>query len=157
MNILALIRRRKKVWILRLAAPFGVVWLSMLWQPCAMAMDADGGQHSPMHMDMHGGAHTPMDMGMDHGQQSCPHCPPLMHEDCEGNASGDCDYFDRFDADRRVSKLKFEESSDIQPILHPLTQPPDLSLAFSVQGNPPKHTAAPPGPALTVLYCSYLN
>jgi len=138
MNILAAIRRREKLWIPRAAAPFAIVWLSMLWQPCAVAMD--------------------MDMGMDHEQHSCPHCPPPMHEDCEGNTTEECDYFDRFDTDRRASKTKLGESpQDLQIALYSVCRLPDYSPLFAVHSSLSKHATAPSGPPLNVLFCTYLN
>jgi len=138
MTILAAIRHRQKLWILRLAAPFAVVWLSMLWQPCAVAME--------------------MDMGVDHGQHSCPHCPPPMHEECEANTTEECDYFDRFDTDRRGSKTKFGEApEDVQLVLHSVCQLPNFPPPFAVHSSLSIDTTAPPGPPLNVLFCTYLN
>ena len=138
MNILSAMRRRHKRWIPRLAGPFAIVWLSMLWQPCAMAAD--------------------MDMDMGHEQHSCPHCPPPMHEDCKGNAIGECDYLDRFDTDRRASKLKFEESkADAQPVLLSACQSLQLATVLASHPSFSKHATAPPGPPLNVLFCTYLN
>ena len=140
MNILAAIRRRQKLWIPRLAGPFAVVWLSMLWQPCAMAMDMDG------------------EMAMGHEQHSCPHCPPPMHEDC-GNSLEECAYFDRFDVDRRGAKLKLGESlQDVQPVLLAASHTSQLAFVSALSSGPHYACAtAPPGPPLNVLFCTYLN
>jgi len=136
MNILATIRRRQKRWIPRLTAPFAIVWFSMLWQPCAVAMD--------------------MEMGMDHEQHSCPHCPPPMHEECGGNTAVACDYFDRLDTDRLATKIKFEEGpEDVQLALYSICEPVGVSLHFPPRSRISSYVTAPPGPPLNVLYCTY--
>ncbi len=132
MCVLAAIRRRQKLWIPRFGAAMGIVWLSMLMQPCLMAMD--------------------------HEQHNCPHCPPPMHEDCAGETTEDCGYSEGLDFDRRVSKTKFGGSSEnLQLILNSSCETPDFSSLSAAHSSFPRHATAPPGPPLNVLYCVYLN
>jgi hypothetical protein len=111
----------------------GIVWLSILMQPCLMAMD--------------------------HEQHNCPHCPPPIHEDCAGGGTiEDCGYLKGLDLDRRVSKTKFGEGSeDLQPALISTCELPQFALVSVAHGNFPKSAAAPPGPPLNVLFCVYLK
>ena len=138
MSILAAIRLRKKLWIPRVAAVFSVMWVSMLLQPCAMAMGA--GQ-----------------MGMDHEQHSCPHCPPPMHEECVDEAV-ECRYLERFDVDHRASTAKFSAGSeDFQSVLNSYCEAPLLPARAVTRFSSPRHATAPPGPPLNVLFCVYLK
>ena len=149
MNILAAIRRRHRVWIPKLGAPLAVVWLSMLWQPCAVAMD--------MHTNMDMGAGMHMSMDMDHEQHACPHCPPSMHEDCGSDATEACEYLDRFDTDRRTSKTKIDDdSTDLQLVLLTSHESQTIFSKSSLPSALKDHATAPPGPPLNLLFCVYL-
>lgn len=134
MNLLAAIRRRKKVWIRRLGAPVAVVWLTTAWQPCVMAMDA----------------------GMHH-EHHCEHCPPPEIEHCHDAVSHDCRDEDRFSADLRAAKAKSADDAKHAPF--PLTAPdlPHRLLAVKAQTCLANPATAPPTPPLSILYCSYLN
>ncbi len=132
MHILAAIRRRQKLWIPRFGAAMGMVWLSMLMQPCLMAMD--------------------------HEQLACPHCPPPVHEDCASGTTEDCGYLEGLDLDRRVSKTKFGEGpEDLQAILISSCELPRFVSESAAQGSFPKSATAPPGPPLNILFCVYLK
>ncbi len=132
MHILAAIRRRQKSWIPRFGAAMGIVWLSMLMQPCLMAMD--------------------------HEQHICPHCPPPVHEDCAGRTTEDCGYLEGLDLDRRVSKTKFGEGPENpQSVLISSCELPRFALVSAAHDSFPKNATAPPGPPLNVLHCVYLK
>ena len=138
MNVLAVIRRRHRRWIPRLAALLAVAWLGMLWQPCAMAMG--------------------MDAGTAHAQHACPHCPPPQHTDCE-DAADECTYVDRFDADRRTAKFKSGAGpEDVPHIVLPSSCPASrLPLPSRSYARLAVHRTVPPGPPLNILFCAYLK
>ncbi len=134
MNLLALMRRRKKVWIHRLAAPFAVVWLTMLWQPCAMAMDGA--------MDI---------------EHRCVHCPPPKLEHCDDDAPQDCGDDDRFNADRRAAKAKFGDDQK-ELLATPATAYRPFQLSFLPTNACLAHPAtAPPTRPLPILFCTQLK
>ena len=134
MNLLAAIRRRKKVWIRRLGTPVVAVWLTMAWQPCVMALDA----------------------GMHH-EHHCEHCPPPEIEHCHDVVSHDCTDEDRFSADLRAAKAKSTDDAKHAPV--PLAAPglPHRLLALKAQTCLANPATAPPATPLPILYCSYLN
>ena len=134
MNPLAAIRRRKKVWIRRLAAPIIAVWLTMAWQPCVMAMDA--GEHHEHH---------------------CEHCPPPETEHCHDAAGHDCRDEDRFSADLRAAKAKSADDAKHAQIFLAETGGAYRLLALQAQMCPAYPATAPPVPPIPVLYCSWLN
>ena len=134
MNVLSAIRRRKKAWIRRLAAPIVAVWLTMAWQPCVMAMDA----------------------GMDH-EHRCEHCPPPEIDHCHEVVSHDCKDEDRFSADLRAAKAKSADDAKHAPV--PLAAPgqPHRLLALTARVCLAHPATAPPAPPLPILFCSWLN
>jgi len=115
-------------------------------------MDTGAGMHMDMdmHMDMH--------MDMDHESHACPHCPPSMHEECGGNALEACEYLDRFDTDRRVSKAKIgEDPVDRQLVVLASYESLPVFSRLALHSDLGKHATAPPGPPLNVLFCSFLR
>ena len=134
MNLLAAIRRRKKVWIRRLAAPIAAVWLTMAWQPCVIAMDA----------------------GMHH-EHHCEHCPPPEVEHCQDAVSHDCRDEDRFSADLRAAKAKSADDLKLAPVSLDASGGSHQPAALKAQMCLAYPATAPPTPPLPVLYCSYLN
>lgn len=134
MNLLAVMRRRHGVWIPRLAAPIAAVWLSMVWQPCAMAMDT-GVQH----------------------EHRCAHCPPPKPEHCDDIVTHECDDGDQFRADLRTPKAKPGDGpTEFQAALvasnHPYWLPvPPVRPCLA---HPP---TAPPVQSLPILFCAFLN
>lgn len=168
MNVLAAIRRRQKRWTPRLSALLAVVWVGMLWQPCASATGVDGHAGHAGHAEAalpaahaaHAGhASHAADTGqIEHAEQHCPHCPPLVHGDC-ATLTEECASLDRFDADRRTAKLKYgagtgaDETPQI-PIPHASSLQPLLSAAISARIE--DCGSLPQGPPLNILYCTYL-
>ena len=134
MNLLAAIRRRKKVWICRLAAPIVAVWLTMAWQPCVMATAA----------------------GMHH-EHHCEHCPPPEVERCHDAVSHDCRDEDRFSADLRAAKAKYADDLKLVQISLAASGGSHRLAALRVQMCLAYPPTAPPDPPLPVLYCSWLN
>ena len=151
MNVLAAIRRRQKRWIPGLSALLAVVWVGMLWQPCASAADMDGHAGHTGHAE-HAG-HTGH---AEHAEQHCPHCPPLVHGDC-ATLTEQCASLDRFDADRRTVKLNYGAGADDTPQI-------PIPYASSLQPLRPAADSVrlencgslPQGPPLNILYCTYL-
>ena len=134
MNPLAAIRRRKKVWIRRLGGPIAAVWLTMAWQPCVMAMDAE--------------------MGHEH---HCEHCPPPEIDHCDDVVRHECSDEDRFSADRRAAKVNSADDSMFAPVsfaVFGVAQRLPVIKAQTCLDNP---ATAPPGRPLPILFCSYLN
>ena len=146
MIVLAVIRRRQKRWTPRLSAFLAVVWVGMLWQPCASAMDMDG----------HAG-HAGHAEHAQHAEHHCPHCPPQAHNDCE-TVTEECASLDRFDADRRTAKFNFGAGADDVPqvpiaywsSLRPLPRP-------TVSARAEDCGSLPQGPPLNILFCVYLS
>ena len=134
MNLLAAIRRRKIVWIRRLAAPIVAVWLTMAWQPCVMAMDA----------------------GMSH-EHRCPHCPPTEVEHCDVAVRHECSDEDRFSADLRAAKAKSADDLKLAQVSLSASGWSHRLAVVKVQTCRAYPATAPPTPPLPVLYCSYLN
>ena len=134
MNLLAAIRRRKKVWIRRLAAPIVAVWLTMAWQPCVMAMDA----------------------GMQH-EHHCEHCPPPEVEHCHDAVSHDCRDGDRLSADLRAAQAKSADDAKQAPISLDAPGWPPRLLALKARTCRANPATAPPAPPLPILFCSWLN
>ena len=134
MNLLAAIRRRKKVWIRRLAAPVVAVWLTMAWQPCVMAMGAD----------------------MSH-EHRCPHCPPAEMEHCDVAVRHECSDEDRFSADLRAAKAKFADDLKLAQVSLAASDWSHRLAVLKPQTCLAYPATAPPTPPLPVLYCSWLN
>ena len=134
MNLLAAIRRRKKVWIRRLGAPIVAVWLAMAWQPCVMAMDAE--------------------MGHEH---HCEHCPPPEIDHCDDAVRHECTDDDRFSADRRAAKAKSADDAEQVPISLIASTRPHRLQGFKAEACLTNPATAPPGRMLPVLFCSFLN
>lgn len=134
MNLLAAIRRRKKAWIRRLAAPIVAVWLTMAWQPCIMAMDA----------------------GMDH-EHHCEHCPPPEIDHCHDVVRHDCEDDDFFSADLRAAKAKSADDTKLAQVTLAASERPQRLLLLQDQSCLAYPATAPPAPPLPVLFCSYLN
>ena len=134
MNLLATIRRRKKVWIPRLGAPIVAAWLAMAWQPCVMAMDAE--------------------MAHEH---HCEHCPPPEIDHCGDAVRHECTDDDRFSADRRAAKAKSADDAEQVPVSLIASTQPHRLLVFKAQACLTDPATAPPGRPLPVLFCSYLN
>lgn len=161
MNVLAVIRRRQKRWIPRLSTLLAVVWVGMLWQPCASAagMDEHAGHTGHVETALPAGhaAHAHHAGQAEHAEQHCPHCPPLVHGDC-ATLTEECASLDRFDADRRAAKLNFGAGADDVPqvpiaywsSLRPLS-PPDASARREDCGSLRQ------GPPLNILFCVYLS
>ena len=134
MNLLAAIRRRKKAWIRRLAAPIVAVWLTMAWQPCVMAMDA--GTHHEHH---------------------CEHCPPPEVERCHDAARHDCGDEDRLSADLRAAKAKSADDAKHAQISVGAPGWPPRLLALEARACRANPATAPPTPPFPILFCSWLN
>ena len=134
MNLLAAIRRRKKVWIRRLGAPIIAVWLTMAWQPCVMAMDA----------------------GMDH-EHRCEHCPPPEIDHCDDFVRHECSDEDRFSADRRAAKAKSADDTKLAHVPLAVSGLAQWLPVFKVHTCLANPATAPPGRPLPILFCSFLN
>lgn len=166
MNVLAAIRRRQKRWTPRLSALLAVVWVGMLWQPCATAtgVDEHAGHagHAETALTAENAAHAAhashaADAGqVEHAQHHCPHCPPLVHSDCETLTEA-CASLDRFDADRRTVKLNYGAGADDTPqIPIPYASSPQSSLSAAISARIEDCGFLPQGPPLNILYCTYL-
>ncbi len=166
MNVLAAIRRRQKRWTPRLSALLAVVWVGMLWQPCASATGVDGHAghdgHAETALTAENAAHAAhashaADAGqVEHAEHHCPHCPPLVHGDCE-TLTEECASLDRFDADRRTVKLNHGAGADDTPqvpIPYSSSLQPLLPAADTVRIE--DYGSLPQGPPLNILYCTYL-
>ncbi len=169
MNVLAAIRRRQKRWTPRLSALLAIVWVGMLWQPCASATGMDGDAGHAGHAETtlpaeHPGHLAPASHAGDtgHGEQDqseshCPHCPSSAHADC-ATLTEACASLDRFDADRRTAKLNFGAGADEVPQvplprwteLRPLPRP-TVSAVTDGCGSIPQ------GPPPNILFCVYLS
>ena len=134
MNLLAAIRRRKKVWIRRLGAPVIAVWLTVAWQPCVMAMGA----------------------GMEHGHH-CEHCPPPETGHCGDVVRHDCGEEDRFSADVRAAQAKSADEAKHAAVIRSAPLRPHRLEEFAVPACLSNPATAPPGRRLPVLFCAYLN
>ena len=134
MNLLAAIRRRKKVWIRRLGAPVAAVWLTMAWQPCVMAMGAE--------------------LGHEH---HCEHCPPPEIDHCDDAVRHECTDDDRFSADRRAAKAKSADDAEQVPVSLIASAQPHRLQGFKAEACLTNPATAPPGRPLPVLFCAWLN
>ena len=134
MNLLAAIRRRKKAWIRRLAAPIVAVWLTMAWQPCVMAMDT----------------------GMGHGHH-CEHCPPPEIDRCHDVVRHDCRDDDRFSADLRAAKAKSADDAKHAQVALIASEWPHRLRVLKDKRCLANLATAPPARSLPVLFCTYLN
>jgi hypothetical protein len=150
LNYLASIRQQQQSWGRRALGLFAIVWLNLVLQPCAMALQSD------------------IDIDVD-----CLHCPPALSEDisshstheadhsglgtslCEANAS-QCAPADDFNYDGRAVKIKDAPSNLPVGIAPPIADIPleNNSSALLDIGD----YSYPPGgpPHLNVLYCVYL-
>ncbi len=136
MNLLQAIRKRRRRWVSQVMGLLGVVWLSMVLQPCLMAADMGG-------MDGMGG--------------DCPHCPTPMTQGC--GSSGECTYIDRVDYDGRTPHVKpANDLPDQNPELFGALATP-IPLPGEVCATGPPSGAGPdlPTPPLNILFCVYLN
>lgn len=133
----------------RIFAGFVVIWLNLVFQPCAMAMDG-GDAHDcpdcpPQHTSMH----------MDHGETDVP--VGMTEMPC---ASGtDCSVIDNVYFDARSTKL---EATDLPDELPLVIYPPYLNQALprsSVCPSWHRLRSPPPGNsvALNILHCVYLK
>jgi len=101
MNILQRIRRRSGTLARFNIALFGLVWLSIVAAPCAMAMQA----------------------GLTAAEHDCPHCPPRP---CHEVASDDCDAPDALESPRLADKTHAPDLLNLKsPLLaaEPSTRP----------------------------------
>lgn len=134
MNLLAIIRRRKKVWIRRLAAPMAAAWLAMAWQPCATAMDAETGH-----------------------EHRCAQCPPPEIEHCDDVVRQDCSDGDRFSADLRAAKAKSADDTKLSQVFLAVTGQPHRLPVLETQRCLTHPATAPPIRSLPILFCTYLK
>lgn len=129
-----------------------VLWLNLLFQPCAMALGADPHQDCPdcppAHSQHDGHEMAPADMA-DMADSGMP---------CAGSAA-DCGVVDELNYDGRNTQLKVKDA------------PLDSPLMVSAFANPAAHIKParhayqrpaqrpPPGPSQTLnkLYCVYLK
>lgn len=124
-----------------------IVWLNLVLQPCAVALDANG----------------------DH---DCPHCPPAHASSAEAHhtarhaaggaetcavAADDCSLQDDFNYDGRGTRLELRDLPGELPILAPMAAAP--VPGWRLDRSPCRLSArsSPPGTyvSLNILYCVY--
>ncbi|MBT8135762.1 MAG: hypothetical protein KJO54_01980 [Gammaproteobacteria bacterium] len=142
MNVLAAVRRHRKAWGRNALAAFAVAWLSLVAQPCVMALEVD-----------------------DHGD--CPHCPPAMahHEGHDMAAmampcadNGDCDTLDDFNYGGRSGDIKLKQfDGKVVALLPPALSLQQAQLPCRARSVPQTDHHSGAAPPLYVLNCVYLD
>ncbi len=152
MNLLAKIRRRRSILARWIGSVLVVVSLNAVAQPCLMAMEmAHDCVHCPPAMHESGSHEAPGSHGA-----------PDTHEDCGTQTPGlpkeACAYLSEFDHDRQLASLA--KDGDSQKL--PLAVAGEFDWAAFPLGESsavPRTapSAGPPGPALNLVYCVFLN
>ena len=146
---MAAIRHKRTHWARHAFGGFVVVWLNLVLQPCAMALDGS----------------SPRD---------CPNCPPehggeyAVHAEAIGDMSmaemscasdTDCGFTDDVNYDGRNFKLKLKDlPSDLPLAISPVfLQVPALQTTVSPDWH--RLRSPPPGNStpLNILHCVYLK
>lgn len=135
MGPLATIRRRRLAWGRSVLGTFVAAWLSLVLQPCAMAMEET-----------------------DH---DCPHCPPAVTQvadPCDVGVGPACGLDDQLSAEPRSNPLKLKDLSNELPVaIGPAFE--DLSTVTRQSQTLPANSVLfdPGGPPRNVLFCVYLK
>lgn len=133
MSLLTTLRQRRVRGASSSLGAFVLVWLSMVLQPCAMALGSD----------------TDYD---------CPHCPPQQNEQPCELGEPDCNHVHKYNVDGRTAQAKVKDAPQDSPMIvgELFAFIPSVHTArvddVSRQAIPP-----PYGPSLNILYCVYLK
>ena len=131
-HVFTTMRRSRIAWGRRFLGAFAAAWLSVVLQPCAMALGVD--------------------------DPDCPHCPPSEAPPCHTETVPDCTIEDRVTAEPRVTLLKLKDLPVDTPVaawsLDLAHVMPGATTQCRIE---PHHLLHPSGPPLTILHCVYLK
>lgn len=127
--MLTVLRHKQRKLTPRLLAVMGLVWLNMVLNPCAMALEI---------VDDH----------------DCPHCPEVEH--CDEQLTGSCRFIDSIDSDGRTHQTRAPDFSDYSFSLPAeVTTAPVVTVVCATVVDIVRITG-PPGPPLYIKNCAYL-